>query len=223
MASGKSVYGLLMRVCHAYLSVFFRARGAIRGQRSGTGTAHEELVNGMDAISSRITAETESAESGLARAMQAYFPQMPVPKEPQDDGAFKRIEQNLSQVDGALLQLRQLTNQLQSTGSRAAGARMLDGLEPLVKALQMPLYEAKWKLGMPTRTWRRGEARKALGPPRRRARFCWAEGRPGLSSFAQSYEAGAVPGRPAAEDARVDDAGPIEGRAGDMLGDNCRF
>ena len=79
----------------------------------------------MDAISSRITAETEAAENGLARAIQVYFPQMPVPKEPApDDGAFARIEQNLSQVDGALLATAAVDESIAEHGAAgSAGAR----------------------------------------------------------------------------------------------------
>src|ERR1019366_9502810 len=163
MASGKSVYNLLMRVCKAYLSVFsgrvaqYTASDPARAQRN------EELANGMDAISSRIGAETEAAENGLARAIQVYFPQMPAPKESPDDGAFKRMQQNLSQVDEALLQMRQLTNQLRSAGQPVQPVLgMLDGLEPLVKALEMPLYEAKWKLGYAYTQMAAGEAQNAL-------------------------------------------------------------
>jgi hypothetical protein len=190
MASGKPVYALLMRVCHAYLSVFsgrvaqYAASDPARAQRN------EDLVHGMDAISSRITAETEAAESGIAQAIQPYFPQMPVPKEPApDDGAFARIEQNMSQVDGALQQLRQLTNQLRSTGQPVQPVLgMLDGLEPLVKALEMPLYEAKWMLEYAYTHMAAGEWRKALDAAEE-ARTILLGGRPGkLSSFAQSYE-----------------------------------
>jgi hypothetical protein len=190
MASGKSVYNLLMRVCHAYLSVFsgrvaqYAASDPARAQRN------EELANGMDAISSRITAETEAADRSLAQAIQAYFPQMPVPKEPPpDDGAFQRMQQNLSQVDAALLQLRQLTNQLQSAGQPVQPVLgMLDSLEPLVKALQMPLYEAKWKLGYAYTQMAAGEAQKALEAAEE-ARTVLLAGRPAkLSSFSQAYE-----------------------------------
>ena len=190
MASGKSVYNLLMRVCHAYLSVFsgrvaqYAASDPARAQRN------EELASGMDAISSRITAEAEAAENGLAQAIQAYFPQMPVPKEPPpDDGAFKRMQQNLSQVDAALLQLRQLTNQLQSAGQPVQPVLgMLDSLGPLVKALQMPLYEAKWKLGYAYTQMAAGEAQKALEAAEE-ARTVLLAGRPAkLSSFSQAYE-----------------------------------
>jgi hypothetical protein len=189
MASGKSVYNLLMRVCHAYVSVFsgrvaqYAASDPARAQRN------EELANGMDAISSRITAEAEAAENGLARAIQVYFPQMPAPKETPDDHAFQRIEQNLSQVDGALLELRQLTNQLQSAGQPVQPVLgMLDGLEPLVKALWMPLYEAKWKLGYAYTQMAAGEAQKALEAAEE-ARAILLAGRPAsLSSFSQAYE-----------------------------------
>jgi hypothetical protein len=189
MASGKSAYNLLMRVCHAYVSVFsgrvaqYAASDPARAQRN------EELANGMDAISSRITAETEAAENGLARAIQVYFPQMPAPKETPDDHAFQRIEQNLSQVDGALLQMRQLTNQLQSAGQPVQPVLgMLDGLEPLVKALRMPLYEAKWKLGYAYTQMAAGEAQKALEAAEE-ARAILLAGRPArLSSFSQAYE-----------------------------------
>jgi hypothetical protein len=190
MASGKPVYALLMRVCHAYLSVFsgrvaqYAASDPARAQRN------EELTNGMDAISSRIKAETEAAENGLAQAIQPYFPQMPVPKEPApDDGAFARMQQNLSQVDGALQQLRQLTNQLQSAGQPVQPVLgMLDGLEPLVKALQMPLYEAKWKLEYAYTWMAAGDARKALEAAEE-ARTSLLGGRPAkLSSLAQAYE-----------------------------------
>jgi hypothetical protein len=189
MASGKSVYNLLMRVCHAYLSVFsgrvtqYAASDPARAQRN------EELANGMDAISSRITAETEAADRGLAQAIQVYFPQMPAPKETPDGGAFKRMQQNLSQVDGALLQLRQLTNQLRSTGQPVQPVLgMLDGMEPQVKALQMPLYEAKWKLGYAYTQMAAGEAQKALEAAEE-ARAILLAGRPAkLSSFSQAYE-----------------------------------
>ncbi|MGB7721317.1 MAG: CHAT domain-containing protein [Bryobacteraceae bacterium] len=189
MASGKSVYELLMRVCKAYLSVYsgrvaqYAASDPARAQRN------EELANGMDAISSRITAETEAAENGLARAIQVYFPQMPAPKETPDDHAFQRIEQNLSQVDGALLELRQLTNQLRSAGQPVQPVLgMLDGLEPLVKALRMPLYEAKWKLGYAYTQMAAGEAQKALEAAEE-ARTVLLAGRPArLSSFSQAFE-----------------------------------
>ena len=190
MASGKSVYELLMRVSKAYLSVFsgrvaqYAASDPARAQRN------EELANGMDAVSSRITAETEAAESGLAQTMQAYFPQMPVPKEPPpDDQAFKQMQQNLSQVDGALLQLRQLTNQLRGAGQPVQPVfGMLDGLEPLVKALHMPLYEAKWKLENAYTQMAAGEAGKALEAAEE-ARTVLLGGRPAkLSSLPQAYE-----------------------------------
>jgi hypothetical protein len=189
MASGKSVYNLLMRVCNAYLSVF-SGRVAKYAASDSTGAQHnEELANGMDAISSRITAETEAAESGLAQAIQVYFPQMPVQKETPDDHAFAQMQQNLSKVDAALLQLRQLTNQLWSAGQPVQPVfGMLDGLEPQVKALDMPLYEAKWKLEYAYTQMAAGEARKALEAAEE-ARTILLGGRPAkLSSFSQAYE-----------------------------------
>ena len=189
MASGKSVYELLMRVCKAYLSVF-SGRVAKYAASDLTGAQrNEELANGMDAISSRITAETEAAESGLAQAIQVYFPQMPVQKEAPDDHAFAQMQQNLSKVDAALLQLRQLTNQLWSAGQPVQPVfGMLDGLEPQVKALHMPLYEAKWKLEYAYTQMAAGEARKALEAAEE-ARTVLLGGRPAkLSSFAQAYE-----------------------------------
>jgi hypothetical protein len=189
LASGKPVYALLMRVCKAYLSVFsgrvaqYAASDPARAQRN------QDLANGLDATSSRITAETEAAERDLALAIQPYFPQMPVPKEAPDDVAFKRMQQNLSQVDASLQQVRQLTNQLQSAGQPVQPVlAMLDGLEPLVKALELPLYDAKWKLEYAYTHMAAGEARKALEAADE-ARTVLLGGRPAkLSSFAQSYE-----------------------------------
>jgi hypothetical protein len=190
LASGKPVYALLMRVCKAYLSVFSGRVAQYAASDPAGAQRNEELTNGMDAISSRITTETEAADRGLAQAIQVYFPQMPVPKEaPPDDGSFARIEQNLSQVDGALLQLSQLRNQLQSAGQPVQPVLgMLDGLEPVVKALEMPLYEAKWKLEYAYTQMAAGEWRKALEAAEE-ARTILLGGRPAkLSSFAQTYE-----------------------------------
>jgi len=121
----------------------------------------------------RIGEETEAADRGLMQAIQAYFPQMPVPQEKPGDHAFEQAQQNANQVDAALLELRQLTNQFAGAGQPVQPVLgMLDGLEPLVKALGMPLYEAKWKLEY-AYTWMAAEKRgKRWMPPSRRAPFC---------------------------------------------------
>jgi hypothetical protein len=190
MASGKSVYDLLMKVCHAYLSVFSGRVAQCAASDPARAQRNEDLAHGMDAIGSRIWAEAEAADRGLMQAIQVYFPQMPAQTEtPPDDGAFEREQQNVNQVDAALLQLRQLTNQLWSAGQPVQPVfGMLDGLEPQVKALHMPLCEAKWKLEYAYTQMAAGEARKALEAAEE-ARTILLGGRPArLSSFSQTYE-----------------------------------
>ena len=187
--SGKSVYDLLMRVCNAYVAVFSGRAVQCAASDPARSQRNEDLLHGMNAMAARIGEETEAADRGLMQAIQAYFPQMPVPQEKPGDHAFEQAQQNANQVDAALLELRQLTNQLQGAGQPVQPVLgMLDGLEPLVKALGMPLYEAKWKLEYAYTWMAAGEARKALDAAEQ-ARTILLGGRPArLSSFSETYE-----------------------------------
>jgi hypothetical protein len=184
------VYELLMRVCHAYLPVFSGRVAQCAASDPARALRNEDLLNGMDAICSRIKAEADAADSALAQAIQPYFPQMPLRKEaPPDDGAFERTERSVGEVDEALLRLRQLTGQLQSAGQPVQPVfEMLDQLEPQVRALGMPLHEAKWKLEYACAHMAAGDARKALEAAEE-ARSILLGGKPAkLSSFTQTYE-----------------------------------
>jgi tetratricopeptide (TPR) repeat protein len=185
LASGKSIYLLLTSVCNAYVSVF-----AGRAAGDPADAQHsEDMVKEMGAVASRIHAETEAADSALAQAMQAYFPQMPAPKPAAPDGAFEQMERDRNRVDDELLELRQLANQLRSQGQPVQPVfDGLDALEPLVAALRMPLYEAKWQLAYSYARMAAGETPRALEAATR-ARAVLLGGRPAkLSSFAQTYE-----------------------------------
>src|SRR5271157_2956260 len=190
LASGKRVHHLLMRLCRAYMLVFtgrvqqYAASDPARAERN------EELINGMVAVISRIKAETEAADRGLMQAIHPYFPQMPVPKEaPADDGVFERMQRDRSQVNEALLQLRRLTNRLRSAGQPVQPVfGMLDDLEPRVKALRIPFYEARWKLEYACAHLAAGDAPDAMKAAGE-ARTILLGGKPAkLSSLPQSYE-----------------------------------
>ena len=185
LASGKSIYLLLTSVCNAYVSVFAgrAARDPAGAQRS------EDMVKDMGAVAARIHAETEAADSALAQAMQAYFPQMPAPQPAAPDAAFEQIERDRNRVDDELFALRQLANQLRSQAQPVQPVfDRLDALEPLVTALRMPLYEAKWHLAYSYARMAAGETPQALESATR-ARTILLDGRPPrLSSFAQTYE-----------------------------------
>ncbi len=185
LVSGKAVYGLLMGVCRSYLSVFSgRLAQCAAGEPA---QRNEALANGIGAISSRAKAEADAAERGLMREIQVYFPQMPIAREtPADDGAFDRMQQSANQLNEALLEARRLTGKLQSAGQPVLA--ILDGLEPQVRALQLPLFEAKWKLEYAVTYMAAGDARKALEAAGLACTVLLA-GRPAkLSSFAESYE-----------------------------------
>jgi hypothetical protein len=141
----------------------------------------------MGALVSRIRTETEAAEYGLIEAIGAYFPDVPSPVEPRPDDPFEPMQENLKQVDEALLELRQATDKLQSAGQPVEPVLgMLAQLKPLVKAIQMPSYEAKWT-GCYTQMAAR-ENQKALDAAEQ-ARTTLLSGKPaGLSSFRQTYE-----------------------------------
>ena len=189
LASGKQVYEILMKVCGAYLAVFSGRVAQYAASDAARAGRNQELTYGMGALVSRIRTETEAAEQGLIEAIQAYFPDSPSPVEPRPDDPFDPMQKNLKQVDEALLQLRQATDKLQSAGQPVEPVLgMLDQLEPLVKAIQMPLYEAKWTLACCYTQMAAGENQKALDAAEQ-ARTTPLSGKPaGLSSFGQTYE-----------------------------------
>jgi CHAT domain len=190
LASGKRVFALLESVCSAYAEIFsgrvaqYGASDPPRAQRG------QELTLATKAIASRIRDETELAERGLRQAIQTYFPDAPAAVEaPPDDHSFEQRQQTMNQVDDALLRLRQLTNQLQSSGQPVQPAlTMLDELGPLVHATQMTLYEAKWKIAYTYAFMAAGRTQDALEAAES-AQTVLLGGRPAkLSSFSTTYE-----------------------------------
>ena len=100
---------------------------------------------------------------------------------------------------------------------------MLDGLEPLVKALGMPLYEAKWKLEYAYTQMAAGEAQKALEAAEE-ARTVLLGGRPArLSSFSQAYERTVYLDALLQKMRALMTLGQLKDGLETCLADNCRF
>jgi tetratricopeptide (TPR) repeat protein len=190
LAFGTRVFVLLMKICDAYLAVFSGREAQYAASDPERAQHNTELTSAMGAILSQIRKETAAAESGLSQAINAYFVGEPVlVEEPPEDNSFQHLQQSLAKVDDALLQLRHLTDQRQSAGQPMQPVlTMLDELGPLVQATQMPLYQAKWKLGYAYTLMAAGETQHVLEAAEK-AGTVLLGGRPAkLSSFQKTFE-----------------------------------
>jgi CHAT domain len=149
MALGRTLFVLVSKVCGIYLGVLDgRVAGNVVKDPVRAACA-DEMTRAIHAVTARINAETVAAEQEIAEQLKTYFPsaQEPEAKSVNQDEQFAAMQQQITQLDDALLALRS-----ECDSRRRAGAPMEDllaatvSMQPMAESLGMPLFTVKLKL-----------------------------------------------------------------------------